>query len=498
MKKINHTFIYLILIPVVFTSACGGGGGGDDDGQDGGSSTTYSVTATADSDGTILPATADVANGESTSFTITPDAGFTIGTVSGCNGTLTQDTYMTGPVSQNCTVTATFISSDTSFTVTATAGSGGSIDPATATVNSGASTSFNITPDTGFNIDGVSGCNGSLTGNTYTTGSVTQDCTVSVTFADTTLPPDSDTALDHRPTRIDLDFDNNGVAEGVEIYSYDTSGRLRDMQYTYTDDSVVDQYYDGILHYEQTTSYQETYSYDDQGRIDVFEINNVYKSGSSFSFLYGDSSRSVWDYDYTGDLLEQNTQTVYNSSGAVVSRIVFTFDHDDQNRISAMYPNNDQTITPLPSPLPDSYITKFVIAYDTMSRPISVTHFNESDVQQGQQIFVWNGDEKLESNTLTFSNSSSQTGYAYTASGCVDTVTDTSFVGSDPVTIDSIQTVERDANGYATGAQYDENGNGSIEMVSEITTENESYIPPKFPDVFPDTGMLTGDLFCHP
>lgn len=68
------------------------------------------------------------------------------------------------------------------YTVNATAGTGGTISPGSATVSEGSTTSFKVTPDTGYTIDTVFGCGGSLSGNTYTTGAVTADCTVTASF----------------------------------------------------------------------------------------------------------------------------------------------------------------------------------------------------------------------------------------------------------------------------------------------------------------------------
>ena len=67
--------------------------------------------------------------------------------------------------------------------VTPTAGPGGAIAPDTPqTVNDGATTSFTVTPDATHEIATVTGCGGNLDGNTYTTGPITADCTVSATF----------------------------------------------------------------------------------------------------------------------------------------------------------------------------------------------------------------------------------------------------------------------------------------------------------------------------
>lgn len=68
------------------------------------------------------------------------------------------------------------------YNVTATAGDGGTISPGSATVTEGNTTSFNVTADQGFDIANVSGCGGSLEGSTYTTGAISEDCSVSANF----------------------------------------------------------------------------------------------------------------------------------------------------------------------------------------------------------------------------------------------------------------------------------------------------------------------------
>jgi hypothetical protein len=79
-------------------------------------------------------------------------------------------------------------------TVTPSAGAGGSISPSTAqTVGYNETISFTITPDAGYGIGFVTGCNGSLSGNTYTTGAIAEDCTVTAGF---TLIPTGDLTAD--------------------------------------------------------------------------------------------------------------------------------------------------------------------------------------------------------------------------------------------------------------------------------------------------------------
>ena len=147
--------------------------------------TTYTVTANAGANGSVSPTSATVDSGNTADITVTPDSGYEIDSVSGCGtGTLSGNTYTTGAVTENCTVSATFVASAvTTYTATGVAGAGGSIS-VPAIVDEGLSAQFMITPDSGYQIDSVGGCGaGSLSGNIYTTGAITADCTVSVTFS---------------------------------------------------------------------------------------------------------------------------------------------------------------------------------------------------------------------------------------------------------------------------------------------------------------------------
>ena len=161
---------------LVLLSACGGGGSGDS----GNSVTTYQVNATAGNGGTISPAAATVNAGGTTMLTVTANSGYTISGVTGCGGTLSGSAYTTGAITNSCTVTASFIAQ---YAVTATAGVGGTISPTSATVNAGATTTLTVTPKSGYVLNGVAGCGGSLTGTTYTTGTVNAACTVTASFA---------------------------------------------------------------------------------------------------------------------------------------------------------------------------------------------------------------------------------------------------------------------------------------------------------------------------
>lgn len=71
---------------------------------------THIVTPTAGTGGSIAPNTPQtIDDGATTSFTVTPNANFTISGVTGCGGSLAGNIYTTGPITADCTVSATFV-----------------------------------------------------------------------------------------------------------------------------------------------------------------------------------------------------------------------------------------------------------------------------------------------------------------------------------------------------------------------------------------------------
>ena len=150
---------------------------------------TYAVSATAGAGGGISPASQVVNHGDTAEFEVTPEAGYSVASVSGCGGSLDGSTYTTGTITGACTVEASFLVD--AYTVSATAGAGGGISPASQVVNHGDTAEFEVTPEAGYSVASVSGCGGSLDGSTYTTGAITGACTVSASFNINVRPPDT-------------------------------------------------------------------------------------------------------------------------------------------------------------------------------------------------------------------------------------------------------------------------------------------------------------------
>ncbi|RTE87764.1 MULTISPECIES: DUF1566 domain-containing protein [Gammaproteobacteria] len=143
---------------------------------------SYTVTAQVEgAGGTITPPARDVQPGNTTSFELTPEQNFEIGAVSGCGGSLSGNTYRTGPINADCQVTASF--NEMPYMVSTSAGEGGTISPTSRDVRTNETVAFTISPQTGYQIDTVSGCPGALAGFVYTAGPITGNCTVSATFS---------------------------------------------------------------------------------------------------------------------------------------------------------------------------------------------------------------------------------------------------------------------------------------------------------------------------
>jgi hypothetical protein len=144
---------------------------------------TWLVTPSAGANGSISPGVPlSVDNGATTSFTLTPNAGFAIASVTGCGGSLVGNVYTTGAITADCSVTATF--APASYKVTPVAGAHGTITPnTTQIVGYNAVVMFKANPDPKYKTATVSGCGATMKKNNITTAPVTADCTLTVTFA---------------------------------------------------------------------------------------------------------------------------------------------------------------------------------------------------------------------------------------------------------------------------------------------------------------------------
>jgi len=144
----------------------------------------FRVTPSASANGTITPATVQsVPQGTTAALDVVPAHGFGASVGGSCGGALVGTRYTTAPITADCTVEASFTPLPR-YTVTPSAGPNGSISPASvASVISGDSATFTITPAPGYNAAVRGTCGGAFSGDSFTTKPVTGDCTLAVTFA---------------------------------------------------------------------------------------------------------------------------------------------------------------------------------------------------------------------------------------------------------------------------------------------------------------------------
>jgi flagellar hook assembly protein FlgD len=147
--------------------------------------TIRTIAASAGANGAISPiGTVGVASGSTQVFTITPNTGYKIDTVTVDGGAVaTNPTYTFSNVTVNHTISAAF--SVNTFTITASAGANGSISPSgIVSVNSGATSTFTMTPNTGYHVSDVlvDGASVGAVGS-YTFTNVTANHTIAASFA---------------------------------------------------------------------------------------------------------------------------------------------------------------------------------------------------------------------------------------------------------------------------------------------------------------------------
>jgi hypothetical protein len=163
---------------------------------------SYAVTAAPTTNGTINILTPTVPNGDTASFTVTPNTGYSTGTVTGTAacGTLVNTggvNWSTGPITSNgCVISATFSVNQYQVTVT-TSGGNGTISavggtpgtaPVVQTVDFGQVARVEVNPAVGhsprFGNPSVGNCSftPSVSSNEWTSSEITGDCAVNVSF----------------------------------------------------------------------------------------------------------------------------------------------------------------------------------------------------------------------------------------------------------------------------------------------------------------------------
>lgn len=75
----------------------------------------FTISAIAAENGSITPTTTTAIQGEAKSFDVTANSGYRISQVTGCGGSLSGNTYITGAVNADCTINASFEETDSNL-----------------------------------------------------------------------------------------------------------------------------------------------------------------------------------------------------------------------------------------------------------------------------------------------------------------------------------------------------------------------------------------------
>ena len=180
---------------------------------------TYTITATAGSNGSITPWGPVLVNhGTSQTFAITPDVGYHVAEVvadGSSVGAVTSYTFTN--VTAPHTIHATFAINI--YSITASAGPNGNISPSGAvSVNHGGSQSFSITPNAGYHVVDVAVDGSSFGAVTfYAFENVTAPHTIYATFAINTYPITASAGLNGSITPSGMVSVNHGANQGFTI-----------------------------------------------------------------------------------------------------------------------------------------------------------------------------------------------------------------------------------------------------------------------------------------
>jgi len=143
----------------------------------------------------------------------------------------------------------------------------------------------------------------------------------------------------NRITRVDYDYDNNGVVDATDDIAYDADGRVNLTSYFYNDDGTAD-----LLNLRDDSVTQETnaFTYDSDGNVTLFVVDRQFQrieasvtydaaglfARQDFQFLNGSGgqiSATYWEFSYTGQQLDQ-VDSFFGSNTTPTTTQSFSYD----------------------------------------------------------------------------------------------------------------------------------------------------------------------------
>lgn len=406
MMQKQNTFQPLrlaFLLPVTLAlAACGGSSSPNDVSTPAPPSTpqptSYVATAVTNTGGALSPSTINIPAGEQGSFSLSIDEGYVLESISGCNGSIDGQHYITGSMNANCTVNAVF--KKIIYTISTETTAGGSINPGTAEVPFGDIASFSVKPGPGFEVGSVDGCQGTLNGTDYVTGEIKSNCVVRARFeaieftvsasvtGNGSVSPVQQNVAYGQPAEINID-----VAEGHQIMNAEgCSGNL--VSNLYTTGPITENC--SVLIDIQPISYMVSVSIIGEGEATPDELEVIHGEQAEFEFTAAEEYLLADAHGCNGVLVDNS----YTTAAVVEAcEIEVTFVPELSTPADFSLQNHDQSVTFHWAPVAKAETYALYIAEER-----GVTPENYSTLQNGQRLVATENAITLEglSNEITY------------------------------------------------------------------------------------------------
>ena len=266
-----------------------------------------------------------------------------------------------------------------------------------------------------------------------------------------------------RPYRYEVDFDNNGIADGVSQIVYDANGNVEQQLYNVSDDGTAD-----LITFTTDVGFQADYGYTN-GVLTSIDQDNFTASGNDFA--------AVYQYDANG-VLERSDDTVFAASGTVLAELYTTFHYLNGLRIrDDLFQSGSNTLL----------LTRNHV-YDANGMLATSSWLNQLSPGGVEFDFDWNVDGKLiRKRTDIDADGVFDEVVIYThQGGRLQSRTVTGSLSVQPPNF--TETPIYDANGRVNSLEYDANSDGSVDGVATILWENGPCVPLFVPGELPTGG----------
>lgn len=269
--------------------------------------------------------------------------------------------------------------------------------------------------------------------------------------------------------RIDYDYDNNGVAEGVETFSYDDSGRLVLSTYLYTADGTADLPTSFGNPNRGFKTVEITYTYDDIGR--VITSNNIAVSNTSLDASTSRASRTIdftFEYKDDSEYPMSITENYLDESDEPLYRYTDIFTYDEEDSLENVVREYDPSVSTLPINNP-GYL--YSVVYEYSDTAGAVPTYNYLDEFLVATLFNYSSDGLISSAIVTNDSTMSQppprlssiVEYSYNDRGCLINFTSGIYDDSGMIEIKRAMEITFGSQDRITFRELDEDFDGNVE-----------------------------------